>query len=205
MKTQLQKSTRQTKKNEISIKLHLELEIRIMKIKYSLCMNELNKLRDDKINTMCNYIKSLKSNKTILDNIKPIIKNLTEIGDFSALYRESININNSYGYNMESMFESMQNGLNAFYSISLTEQEKHKQNALAYFSKYKFENDDPPKYYFQNLYSSIIDNNRRQDIHSGFSFGYCNIHVVGLIMKPKNEKLELWCKLINSYVIKYNL
>ena len=199
----MQKQDMQTQK----IKLHPDLEQKIRKLKYSTCMKELTKSRNDKVHTMCEFIQTLMPYKNITEDMKIIIKNLTEVGDFSALNRELNDINtsiNDSGYNMKSIFESIQNGLDTFYSLSLIEQNNHKEKALVYVPRFQSETafENPQKQYFENLYSSIIDNNRKQGIHSGFSFGYCNVHVVGLIMKSKNEKLELWCRLINTYLFK---
>jgi len=164
---------------------------------------EIKKIREARLKTIKEHIKVL--NSSLKDSDTEIFLNLTDVGDYNGLNRECMEFDKSPLSIVRIAFQSIQNGLEAFYSLSLTEREKLRTKATNYKldHKYGLFGNDPATEFFSNEYMYIIDNNMKTHCHSGFSFGYCLKIVVLMIMEDESKKLSLWAQNINSYLCKY--
>ncbi len=128
---------------------------------------------------------------------KEILMDLTDIGDFMAL-NSYIRKEKQY---MTPNFESIQIPLEVFFSMSLTDRENHlnKSKKCKQKSYYSFSCQHD---YFENLLMKFIDDKRKSQCHSGFSFGYCLKNLVPFIIGDDQDKQNLWRKLIRSYLIR---
>jgi hypothetical protein len=173
-------------------------------------LTAIREKRNARFNKLKEYIQLNTKDIDLYDINYDNLLNLTDFEDYSALHNERNlnieNIQNNY-YPMSSIFQSIQNGLEAFYSLSLTDREKLRTKAREFQFQNKFGSGlfghNPETEFFSHEYSNIIDDNRKSGCHSGFSFGYCLREIVYLIMNNKDEKEKLWMSHIVNYYITY--
>jgi hypothetical protein len=168
--------------------------------------NDIKEIRKAKHQKIVEYIGTILFNNldvedfTVSESDIEIIYDLTDIADFMSLQR-AINAKYDIVDNYtRSVFESIQNGIEAFYSLPIKDRINHLEKGKKHSNNGLF--NDPYSNYFSVIYGSIIDTNSKGSVHSGFSFGYCVKHVGLFVSNDKEHNIELWAKLIVSYLLK---